>query len=513
MAVDEAFARELIAGLGRTAAVAANEQEAIRSKVLSTLDELGRLTVKDDSVRFEGDNLVLPQRFKGDYLGAADFIRELHEQEEESFAFGRTFNYRPWDGAAAFQRAMYRVFGTSGLGKAVQTFFGKRPPALVSIATGPNDETLQVPWGRVAMPPLDAVFDLDSDYSEEYGTLFQVNVTAPRKHRRRIEAFFDVIQNELQERSIYKGKAFNGADNPEFLDLSAIKEEKVIYAGDVLDQLKANLWSLIEHTDTMRELGIPLKRAVLLEGPYGTGKSLAGGLTAQRAIANGWTFILARPGKDNVFDVLNTAKLYAPAVVQFEDIDTIAQNGTDKEISRLLDALDGISNKSNGVVALFTTNHVDKLQKGVMRPGRIDSIIHVADLDRGAVEKLIKVTVDPTILSPDVDYDQVFSHVIGFLPAFVTEACNRAVRFAVSRTGSMEFTIETSDLVHAANGLRRQLDLMNAAQEGSKPVLTIDALVGDTVRKAVSNVVTDKLDRARILDEDGDLYGRVKVNN
>lgn len=510
---NEDFANRLMETALKKVTAAQNtqtEQDALRKDMLSALDKLGALSVKDDSVRFDGDNIVLPQRFSGDLLSAASFLRDIHEQEEEEFAFGRTFKYRPWDGAAAFQRALYRVFGTTGLGKAVNTFFGKRPPSLISVAVSSN-ETLQVPWGRVAMPILDATFDLDTDYDPEYGMLFRINVTAPRKQRRRLEAFFDVVQDELQERSIYKGKAFNGADQPDFLDLSKLDESKVVYSDEVFAQLDANLWSVIQHTETMQTLGIPLKRAVLLEGPFGTGKSLAGAITAKRAQENGWTFILARPGQDNVFDVLNTAKLYAPAVVQFEDIDTIASEGTDKEISRLLDALDGISNKTNGVLALFTTNYVEKLQKGVMRPGRIDSIIHVADLDRNGTEKLIKATASPKILG-DLNYDVVYSHVTGFLPAFITETVQRAVRYAVARNNGVPTVIETEDVVNAAIGLRHQLDLMNAAQEGSKEVVTMDDMVEASVRSAVSEVLQNKLDRAVITDYDGDFDGRVKLN-
>lgn len=506
---DADFARSLMNGLSDGKSTK-TEQDVLREKALAVLDELGALSVKDDSVAFESDKIVLPQRFSGNLLAAADFIRELHEQEEEEFAFNRTFKYRPFDGAAAFQRALYRVFGTTGLGKAQVSFFGKRPPALISVSVGPN-ENLQVPWGQVSMPPLDATFSLGADYDEEYGQLFSLYVEAPKRNRKRLEAFFDVVQDELQNRSIYKGKAFNGAEQPEFLDLSKLNEEGIVYAREVYAQLDANLWSLIKHTDTMVKLGIPLKRAVLLEGPYGTGKSLAGAITAKRAEENGWTFILARPGKDNVFEVLNTAKLYAPAVVQFEDIDVIASEGSATQISRLLDALDGISNKTNGVLALFTTNHVDKLQKGVMRPGRIDSIIHIADLDKEATERLIKVTVSPEILG-EVDYDVVFAEVHGFLPAFVTEAVNRAVRYSVSRNNGVPGRIETEDIVNAAQGLRRQLDLMNAAQEGTKEAVTMDDLIVKAVTTAATKVVDDKLNKAQILDNYGDPEYKLKVN-
>lgn len=508
---DEKFRQQLMQGLISDLTNKNTLQAKLQQDALAALDALGAQTVKDDGILFEGTRIVLPAQFDGNLLAAAKFLEEQHEQEEEEFEFGRDFKYRPWDGAAAFERALYRVFGSTGFGKATQSFFGPRPPKRISIAVGPT-HTMQVPWGQVSMPLLDATFTLTVMPDEEYGNLFYLSVIAPKKRRRALEGFFDVVADELKHRSIYKGKAFNGADQPEFLDLSKLDESKIVYSDEVMAQLDANLWGLIRHTDTMVKLGIPLKRAVLLEGPYGTGKSEAGRITAKRAQENGWTFILARPGKDNVFEVLNTAKLYAPAVVQFEDIDIIAAEGSDKHISRLLDALDGISAKSSGVLALFTTNHVQKLQKGVMRPGRIDSIIHIAELDRNGVERAIKANVDSSVLG-DVDYDVVFSEMYGFLPAFVIEAVNRAVRYAVTRNGgNAKFNIETDDIVKASQGLRHQLDLMNAAQEGNKPVTTVDDVLAKQTRDIVSEVVDSKLDRARLLDPYGDDFAKLRTN-
>lgn len=490
----------------------ATANDEVQAKVFAELDKLGALTVKDDSVQFIGEKIVLPERFSGNLPAAAKFLNQIHEQEEEEYGFSRTFKFRPWDGAAAFQRALYRVFGTSGLGKATQTMFGKIPPRLVSVQVGPN-ETLQVPWGEVKLPTLNAEFYLGSDVDEEYGVLFVIQVTAPRKYRARIEALFDVVQNELEERSIYRGKAFNGAETPEFLDLSWVHENKIVYSEDTLAQLNANVWSLIEYTEEMRALGMPMKRAVLLEGPFGTGKTLAGALTAKKAQANGWTFILARPGKDDLFEVLNTAKLYAPAVVQFEDVDVVARGGSDEQIAQLLDALDGIGNKGNGVVALFTTNYVDKIQKAVMRPGRIDSIIHIGKLDRPGVEKLIKSVVDNRILG-DVDYDVIYSHVTDFLPAFVKEAVDRAVRYSLSRNKGVPTTIETTDIVNAAIGLNTQLELMEKANSGADEKPALEAVFTEIAQKASEAAARKALNSAILVDVDGDYDGgKIKVRN
>ncbi len=482
-------------------APASTEQQAITDKVMSTLAELGKLTVQDDAVRFDGDKIQLPARFSGNLPAAAQFILELHEQENTEFAFGRTFKFRPWDGAAAFDRACRFLFGTSGLGQQTKTMFGSKPPALVSISVG-HGQQLQVPWGKVSMPPLEATFELGTTSDDEYGLLFHLNVTAPRRNRASLEAFFDVVQRELDERSIYRGKAFNAAEQPEFLDLTWVADTPVIYTEEVLTQLTANVWSLLRYTDQMRARKMPLKRAVLLEGPYGTGKSLAGALTAVEAQANGWTFIQVRPGQDDLLQALNTAKLYAPAVVQYEDIDTIAKDGKAEKIAELLDALDGIGNKGNGVLLLATTNHVADIQKAVMRPGRLDAIVHIGALDRGGCERLIRSLVPGDDLG-DIDYDAVFEAMAGYLPAFMAEATNNAIRYSLVRNDGRPARIETSDLVHSANGLKRQLDLMNGAHAGERPIPTIDQAVRGITEDAVRTIVHG----TEVVDRDGDPTG------
>lgn len=464
------------------------EQEATRAAILAALDSLGGLSVQEDALVFEGSRMVLPAAMAGNVSAAIEYLSDWREQQEETYTYSRTYPYRPTDGAAAFDRTMKRVFGSTGIGQATYSFFGgRRPPELRTIDVG-YGQTAQVPWGRVAFSPLDAVFTTGADMDSEKGLLFALSVEAPRKHRARIAGFFDAVGQELAERSIFRGKAINGADEPSFLNVSTVDPSTVVYSADVMTQLGANLWSLLDHTEIMRSLNIPLKRAVLVEGPYGTGKTLAGALTAQRAVENGWTYVLCRPGTDDLMTTLRTAQLYAPAVVWFEDIDTVAGAvGSSMYLSRLLDALDGMTAKGTEIVAGFTTNHVDRLQKGLLRPGRIDTVIHIGELDAPGIERLIKVTV-PSHLLGKVDYAKVSTAFTGYVPAFAREAIDRAMRYSIARNGGVPDEVTTADLVNAAQGLRAQHALMEDAAEGASGA-TIDTLLTERMEGVLRRTV------------------------
>jgi SpoVK/Ycf46/Vps4 family AAA+-type ATPase len=275
-----------------------------------------------------------------------------------------------------------------------------------------------------------------------------------------------LVEQELATNSIYRGKAIDGQENPEFIDLSGVDPAQVIFTEEVTTQLQANVWTLIEHTAKMRELGVPLKRSVLLEGPYGTGKTLAGYLTAQIATANGWTSIYCRPGRDNLDQVMGLARLYQPAVVFFEDVDTIAAatpSGTDG-VTSLLDTFDGINAKGTELLAVLTTNHKDSIHKGMLRPGRLDAMIHIGALDADGLRRLVESSVPESMLG-EIDHPEVAKAMEGFLPAFAKETIDRATRYNVARNNGETTKLETADFVEAATGLLPQLELMEEADE------------------------------------------------
>ena len=449
-------------GVRRKTPARKSDQQKKQEAILRNLAELGGGLVNEDQIVREGTRIVIPETM--DTKQAIRLLEKKLEADEEETMFDRVFKFRPWDGAHATQKALFKAFGVVNQA-ATFSFFGKNPPSLHTINVD-YDETAQVPWGKIEIPHLKGVsLYLGSQRHPEFGTLFQITAEGPRKFRAHIEGIFKLIQNELEENSIYRGKAFDGQEMPEFLALDGVDPNNVIYSEEVMSHLDANLWFLVEHSEQMRTLGLPLKRAVLLEGPYGTGKTLAAYLTAQKAVVNGWTFIYCRPGKDDLEETMQTAALYQPSIVFYEDVDTVTDG--EQDATRMLNVFDGINAKGTEILCVLTTNHGDKIHKGMLRPGRLDAVIHIAELDLAGVQRLTQQVIPAENLAPvtDPEWDDIFEAMEGFMPAFVKEAVDRAVRYALADNGGVLDKVTPLNLLRGAQSLRPQLDLMNGASD------------------------------------------------
>lgn len=454
--------------------------------------------ITGDEIQFRTDDLNLITLPRNATFKATIEILEAKQKEQETVAdFHKEFLYRPMDGAVATAAVLKRRYGIV-MGKAIQTFFGERPPKVIEVPVGPGGKTVQAPWGRISIPTIDGgdVY-LGPSTHRDYGTIFQIMVEAKRMYEREIKAFFADVEAELRTNSIYRGKAVAGADELVFIEgLDRFDPNQIVFATGVQETLDAALFAPLRYPDAYRRDGIPLKRAVLAYGPYGTGKTSLGMQLAQAAVAAGWTYVMARPGRDRAQDVLTTARLYAPSVVWIEDLDTDTGSSNPKAVSEMLDAFDGINSKHGDLIVAMSTNHIDKVPPGMLRPGRLDYVVEIAALDRAAAEQLIKVVVKPGKLAPDVDYDAVYAQMTDFLPAFMRATCDRARSFAINREhGNTNYVLTTQDLLNAARSLHPQLRLHQQAQ---------DAPELPTLDKVMRGLVTEGVNAMRIVDYDDD---------
>ena len=461
-----------------------------REQALDSLAVLGGKLLGEDDITFSGTKFVLPEHL--DLAESIDFLRQREDDEEQEHDFSRTFNYRPHDGARATANAIREAFGFT-LGKTLWSFWGKERPQLIDIAVGPNGEREQVPWGAMKLPGMEGVvIHLQATNSKEFGPVFRIAVQGPRKWRHHIEGLFKLIDKHLLEDSIYRGKAMDG--DGEFIDTTAVDPTKLVYTDSVQRRLEGDLWSFIRFEKQLAEFGQGGRYAVLLEGPYGSGKTETAGVTAQIATAQGWTFLMARPGRDSLEQALQMARLYPPAVVFAEDVDVRASAGA-FDINQSLDMMDGFHVKGQKLIAVFTTNKAEEIHQGMLRPGRIGAVIHLGAMDRDGIERLARRVIGDG-LDDSTDFDAVAEAMDGYMPAFVKEAFNRSVRYSIAANNGQLGKIGTTELTDAADGLRDQLALMERARSGEEP---------DRLEQAIATVVQSALSGAEIQDTDGDV--------
>ncbi|KAK1834870.1 P-loop containing nucleoside triphosphate hydrolase protein [Podospora conica] len=158
-------------------------------------------------------------------------------------------------------------------------------------------------------------------------------------------------------------------------------KERIV--GDVKEFLAAQQW----YTDR----GVPYRRGYLLYGPPGTGKTsfiqaLAGELDYSVAMIN-----LSEVGiTDDLLAHLLT-QLPEKSILLLEDVDAALANrrqrdsdgysGATVTFSGLLNALDGLA-AGEDRIAFLTTNHIDRLDPALIRPGRVDMMVRIGEATR-----------------------------------------------------------------------------------------------------------------------------------
>ncbi|KAE8374937.1 P-loop containing nucleoside triphosphate hydrolase protein [Aspergillus bertholletiae] len=165
--------------------------------------------------------------------------------------------------------------------------------------------------------------------------------------------------------------------------------------------------------------GFPYRRGYLIHGPPGTGKSSLSLALASFPYLDIYALSLSAVGLDE--NILTTLFRDLPkhCIVLLEDVDeagikkrssdsppsgTPGHNGVDRipgsagsvTLSTVLNAIDGVAAQENRIL-IMTTNHPERLDPALLRPGRVDMKINMGPIHRREVQQIfLMVYLQPT---------------------------------------------------------------------------------------------------------------------
>lgn len=432
--------------------------------------------------------------------------QKAKSSEEDQFVeLYETVDCSVWDGAIALSKAIEQKFKVNFVQATIKdTIFGQItiPVAYHSVEIS-FDETTQVPWGKISIPYLEGGYIHPSTTKKNGRLIFQFMAYARKRHEKIIKELGDMVRELAKKESIYRGKAFktrfledDGKEKPmpefKFLDLSAVRVGEMIFNPETQFAIEINLFNPIMFSKRCRDLNIPLKRGILLAGTFGTGKTLTAYQTARKAMMNNWTFIYCR-SVDELTHAIHFATQYSPAVVFCEDIDSAVSGKRDNRMNDLFNTIDGVDTKSAEIIMVLTTNNLQDMHQGMIRPGRIDSLIKMTPPEGKTVEKLIRLYAR-NLLEENADLSEVSKELSGEIPAIIAECVEKA-KLAAMSVDNAGMILTPEALLKSAISMRSQREILRAdpredlttAEKAAK--LNGDAL-GKSLGTSLGNALT-----------------------
>ncbi|EFC47198.1 predicted protein, partial [Naegleria gruberi] len=163
----------------------------------------------------------------------------------------------------------------------------------------------------------------------------------------------------------------------------------------------------MKYPDSFKRLGLQPPRGILLYGIPGTGKTT---LVRTLALSTNSTFIYCNvaqvyspyvgEAERAIRDIMSKARMMNPSVVFFDEIDAIvgkrdfsmggADSVSSRVLSTLLNEMDGIESTKN-LLVVAATNRPDMIDSALMRPGRLEHLLHVPPPDKEAKESIFEI--------------------------------------------------------------------------------------------------------------------------
>ncbi|XP_004855003.1 spermatogenesis-associated protein 5 isoform X2 [Heterocephalus glaber] len=217
-----------------------------------------------------------------------------------------------------------------------------------------------------------------------------------------------------------------------------------------LENIKLKLKQAVEwplkHPESFIRMGIQPPKGVLLYGPPGCSKTMIA-----KALANesGLNFLSIKgpelmnkyvgESERAVREIFRKARAVAPSIIFFDELDALAVergsspgagNVADRVLAQLLTEMDGIEQLKD-VTILAATNRPDRIDKALMRPGRIDRIIYVPLPDAATRREIFNLQFHSMPISNEVELDELILQTHTYSGAEIIAICREAALLAL----------------------------------------------------------------------------------
>lgn len=359
------------------------------------------------------------------YADVLGFIEGEIKQSKKMASFRYTLLCWKPDGVYQLNRAINEVFG-SAVSKEDKSPSGNSNIDTVDVILADGSRT-KVPFGKISLEELGEDSEININYDNDRHLLL-VKGQCQFKYQSLIDDIVERTKELLATESIYKNQALEitNLSEPKIMTLAGIDKQFMVLSKKTEFELQP-LRSRILYPEKCIAKGIPLKYGCLLEGKYGTGKTLLAFKLAKDAVNNGWSFVYLKD-PSLLAETLRMCKVVDRSghgvIVFVEDIDQVTRGNRDSAMQDILNTLDGGDTKDMNVITLFTTNHIELIEPTFLRGKRIGSVITMDCLDAETAERFIRETFSEAEgYSVDDDLSDVCNYIAKaqIAPAFMAE--------------------------------------------------------------------------------------------
>lgn len=226
-----------------------------------------------------------------------------------------------------------------------------------------------------------------------------------------------------------------------FIEVPSVHWNEVGGLEYVRQQLIESVEWPIKNPGAYRRMGVHSPTGVLLYGPPGCGKTLLARAVATESEANfisikGPELLSKWVGESEkaVREVFRKAKLAAPCIIFFDELDSIAPRRgsggsdsgvTERVISQLLTELDGLT-QNQEIILIAATNRPDIMDPALLRPGRIDRMCYIPPPKNSDRLEIFEIFTRTMPLHKEVDLKELANRTEYFSGADIESLCREA---------------------------------------------------------------------------------------